>query len=770
MIEDVDHEVYQIQEQVLPRPKNQNITANGAALKFSFTENPFTFNVTRASTGDVLFDTSDSPLNFESQYLRLRTSLPQNPNLYGLGEHTDEFRLPTDGYTRTFWNAESPFIPTRNNLYGSHPVYFEHRGYAGTHGVFLLNANGMDILIDKTESGQQYLEYNTVGGVFDFYFLAGPEPASVSKQYAEVVGLPAMMPYWTFGFHQCKYGWQSIDHVAEVVANYSAAGIPLEVVWGDIDYMDSKRDFSTDPSRYPLDKVRALVGTLHRNGQRYVQILDPGIRRMENYSPYTRGAEQGAFLRAADGSYYRGLQWPGEVVWPDWFAPGTQDWWTSEIRTFYDPATGIDVDGLWVDMNEASNMCADTTCLTSTAAIVPIGPPPHKPQPRQSSGHKLGLPDRDLFNPSYHIASHRGPLSAFTLYTNITNGDGSHQYDTHNLYGTMMATATRNALLARSPQKRPFVLTRSTFAGTGRAAAHWFGDNASTWDHYRAAIRQMLAFAAVHAMPMVGSDVCGFNGDAQEHMCARWAMMAAFQPFFRNHADVSAPDQEFYRWPLVADAARKAADVRYRLLDYLYTAMWRANREGRAVVSPLWFWYPGDGQTWGVQTQWVLGQGLLVSPVVDDDSQTVSFYLPKDVWYDFWTGERMVSAGEMKTVDQVGWGDIPVHIKGGSIVPTRAKAANTTTELRKQNFVITVAPGADGTAKGELYLDDGESLDVGDQKSEISFTWDGQAFDAKGIFGYNTEVVVERVVVLGDGQPKTQEGPWGLHEAFSFRL
>ncbi|KAK4150243.1 glycosyl hydrolases family 31-domain-containing protein [Chaetomidium leptoderma] len=784
LIADAGNDVYQVQEHVLPRPKSQNIDAKGAALKFSFTENPFTFNVTRASTGEVLFDTSDSPLNFETQYIRLRTSLPQNPNLYGLGEHSDSFRLPTDDYTRTLWNAESPFIPNRANLYGSHPVYFEHRGDSGTHGVFLLNSDGMDILIDKTESGQQYLEYNAVGGVFDFYFLAGPEPASVSKQYAEVVGLPAMMPYWTFGFHQCKYGWQTIDHVAQVIANYSAADIPLETVWGDIDYMNSKRIFTTDPSRYPLDKVRALVDSLHKNNQHYVQILDPGVNRINNYGTYTRGAEKGAFLRAADGSYYRGLQWPGEVVWPDWFAPNTQDWWNNEIHTFYDPSTGIDVDGLWVDMDEASNMCPDTTCLTSASSITPLGWTPRRPPPRprgrqalaprQSSppptDSKLGLPNRDLFNPTYRIASHRGALSSYTLYTNITNADGTHQYDTHNLYGNMMATATRRALLARHPAKRPFVLTRSTFAGGGRAAAHWFGDNASTWDHYRTAIRQMLAFAAVHATPMVGSDVCGFNGNAEEHMCARWTMLGAFQPFFRNHADVSAPDQELYRWPVVADVARRAMDVRYRLLDYLYTAVWRASVEGAAAVSPLWFWYPGDAATWGVETQWVLGDGLLVSPVVDDDSQTVSYYLPKDVWYDFWTGERVVSKGEIKTVEGVGWGDIPVHIKGGSILPMRVKSANTTAELRTQNFVITVAPGTDGIAKGELYLDDGESLDVGDEKSEISFTWDGQGFQAKGAFGYDTDVVVERVVVLGDGASRTKEGPWGLREGFDFHL
>ncbi|KAK3314350.1 glycoside hydrolase family 31 protein [Apodospora peruviana] len=785
LIEDVGLNVFQVQEQVIPRPKSEGATSASSLLEFSYTEKPFSFKVTRKSTGDILFDTSDVPLIFESQYVRLRTKLPQNANLYGLGEHSDDFRLPLSNYTRTLWNAESPFIPEKANLYGSHPVYFDHRGGSGTHGVFLLSSSGMDINISQTDSGQQYLEYNTIGGVLDLYFLAGPEPAAVSKQYAEVVGLPAMMPYWTLGFHQCKYGWSDINVVNEVVANYSVAKIPLEAMWGDIDYMHDHKDFTTDPDKFPLDKMRALVDGLHKNNQRYIMILDPGIHNTDaSYPTYTRGAEKDVYLKAADGSFYRGRQWPGEVVWPDWFSPNTQEWWTDEIARFFDPATGIDVDGLWNDMNEASSFCADTTCFDGAASrrSLPSGHHPHyhqKAQPvshnkRADGGDKKGLPNRNLFTPPYEIHNHRGALSASTLWTNITNSDSTTQYDTHNVYGTMMAHATRSALLSRRPKLRPFVLTRSTFAGAGRAAAHWFGDNGSTWWDYRASIRQMLAFASLHTMPMVGSDVCGFNKIATEKMCARWALLGAFQPFYRNHADISAPAQEFYRWPLVADAAKKAIDARYRLLDYIYTAMYlqtvTANKiKGGLVVQPMWFLYPDNKNTYGIQTQWFLGDAVLVSPVVDDDSSSVLFYLPEgEVFYDFWTFEKVVGTG-LTQRDEVGWTDIPVHIRGSTIVPMRTESGMTTAEVRGKNFTIVVAPGKDGKARGMLYLDDGESLDVGDKKSEISFTWDGKAFKAEGTFGYETDVVVESVVILGgeDG-PKTRTGPWELKEGFGF--
>jgi alpha-glucosidase len=198
MIYDADEEVYQVPKTIIFRPPhrhdNQHENSN---LRFDFEPEPFSFRVLRGD--DVLFDTSDTNLIFQSQYLNLRTWLPENPHLYGLGEHIDSLQLPTKNYTRTLWSRDSYGLPELENLYGNHPVYVDHRGDSGTHGVFFLNSNGMDIKIDQMDDGRQYLEYNTLGGVFDFYFMAGPTPKDVSKQYAGVVGLPAMQSYWSFG-------------------------------------------------------------------------------------------------------------------------------------------------------------------------------------------------------------------------------------------------------------------------------------------------------------------------------------------------------------------------------------------------------------------------------------------------------------------------------------------------------------------------------------------------------------------------------------------
>jgi alpha-glucosidase len=793
--------------------------------------------VKRRDNGEVLFDTGTVPLVFEKQYVRLRTKLPDNPNIYGLGEHSDSFRFQTDNYERVLLNAESPNIPRNANLYGTHPVYFDHRGDKGTHGVFMLNSSPMQVEIKKADSGYQYLEYNTIGGVIDLYFMAGSKPAEVSKQYADIAGYSAMYPYWTFGFHQCKYGYWDVNMVAEVVGNYSTAGIPLEVMWTDIDYMHLREDFTVDPERFPLSKMRELVQTLHSRDQRYILILDPGVHAVGGqYLTYKKGHDMDVFLKAADGSDLLGIQWPGEVVWPDWFHPNTEKWWTEEFKIQFNPESGIDLDGIWVDMNEASNFCHDvTTCNPRQQTIDDNIPPKPANAPRPNTGRPVpgfpdsfqpggspyvqprdveaipareassvedrgfqslparqsyeggmkGLPDREWFKPAYHLNSHLGDVSRQTIPMNTTNYDGSWQYDTHNLYGDMMAATTRESMLARRPALRPFVLTRSTFAGSGRKVAHWFGDNFSAWDDYRISIRQMLSFVSMHQMPMVGSDVCGFNGNADQYMCARWATLGAFQPFYRNHAELSTIQQEFYQWPVVADAAKKAIATRYQLLDYIYTGLYYQTKEGTPMINPLFFLYPEDANTFGIQEQWFYGDALLISPVVTDYSDTVTFYLPQDTFYDYWTYAKVNGEGKNVTISDLGYSDIPVHIRGGSIVPHRVNSANTTKALRKEDFYILVAPGADGKATGRLYLDDGESLEQ-PAISEVAFSFDGGKFSATGSFGYagadGESVTVAKVVVLGQDKAGatgnfdagkgavTVDGPWKLDAEFGFQL
>ncbi|KAH7318236.1 glycosyl hydrolases family 31-domain-containing protein [Stachybotrys elegans] len=801
VIQDREGLRYQVPEEIFPRPQSPPPDSDAdSLLSFTYKTNPFSFRVLRKDTGEVLFDTSGTTLVFERQYLRLKTWLPPNPNLYGLGEHTDPFRLFNKNYVRTFWARDSGAVPYRTNLYGSHPIYFEHR-QTGTHGVLLLSSNGMDVKIDQDGSGLHYLEYNIIGGIFDFYFLAGPGPIDVAKQYAELAGTPALVPYWSLGFQQCRFGYQDWFHVAEVAYNYSVAGIPLEVVWSDIDYMDFRRTFSLDPKRFPISCMQKLTKYLHDRQQRYIMMVDPAIAEYD-YRPYNRGIEMGVFVKNSSSLPFRGVVWPGVTVWPDWFHKNTSAYWTERFHEMFSPKSGVDIDGAWIDMNEPASFCS-YPCVDPDGDAkrqgMPPRPPPERQPPRKIPGfpenvdedeedqitlgsltpydpeadslfntdkkYKIDHTGDDLLSPPYKIRnrSPSGALSHRTINTDLQHANGLWHYDMHNIYGTTMSLYTRNALLSRRPGQRPFVVTRSTFAGAGRYVAKWLGDNVSRWDHYRASIAGMLNFASVFQVPMVGSDVCGFLGNTNEKLCARWATLGAFMPFYRNHADLGTRPQEFYQWPLVTSAAKYAISVRYRLLDYFYTAMYKQSIDGTPAINPMWYLYPHDKQAPGVGLQYFFGDCVLVSPVADADSKDVSIYLPEDVFYEFETQKRVQGNAEWQRLTGVPFDRIPLHVRGGCIVPLRTESANTTTELRKKNFELFVAPGVDGTAQGSLYLDDGISLDGGPMKAHVEWEYSNGKLKTSAVDGMvglaEMGFEVEKVTVLGG-----ESGGWDSDE------
>ncbi|KAF2470215.1 alpha/beta-glucosidase agdC [Lindgomyces ingoldianus] len=765
MIYDKAEQVYQVPDFVVPRPGGSS-SAGGSLLEVSVEEDPFSFMIKRKSNGEVLFTTEGSEIIFETQYLRLRTSLPDSPILYGLGEHTDSLQLPTSNYIRTFWARDAGGVPAGENLYGNHPVYYEYRPKSDTtHGVLLLNSDGMDIKINNDDG--QYLEYNVLGGIIDLYFLAGPGPYDVAREYSEISLKPAMMPYWGFGFHQCRFGYKSVDEVAAVVANYSAAGIPLETMWTDIDYMDQYKVFTLG-ERFPLKDMRSLVNDLHDNDQHYIVMVDPAVA-YQNYDAFNRGKDADIFIKNSDGSIYKGRVWPGVTAFPDWFHENTQGYWDSEFESFFSPSSGVDIDALWIDMNEPSNFCV-WPCASPEAEdegtdIVEVKA---RKMSRQSDQDypKRGLRGRNLINPSYKIKNAFGLLSNKTAKTDIIHQGGWAEYDTHNLYGTMMSRTSRNSLLKRRPDKRPMVITRSTFVGAGSYVGHWLGDNISAWDQYQTSIRHLLQFVSFFQIPMVGADVCGFLGNTTETLCARWTMLGAFYPFYRNHNVDGAISQEAYRWKSVTDAAKKAIDARYRLLDYIYTAMHKQTVDGTPMLAPMWFNYPTDSATHAIELQYFYGPALLVSPVTEPEATSVTLYLPDDIFYDFWSLKQVRGTGGAVTLKNIDFTSIPVYIRGGSIIPARVKSANTTTALRSEDFELLIAPGKDGKANGALYLDDGESLHPSGT-SEIQFSYDGKTIEMNGTFGYKTRVGVKSITILGSDAAKQFELNEGLDGSWS---
>jgi alpha-glucosidase len=213
---------------------------------------------------------------------------------------------------------------------------------------------------------------------------------------------------------------------------------------------------------------------------------------------------------------------------------------------------------------------------------------------------------------------------------------------------------------------------------------------------------------------MFGVDTCGFSDNTDEELCARWMQLSAFFPFYRNHNTLSALSQEPFRWESVASASRTAMNVRYTLLPYMYTLFHQAHTSGSTVMRALAWEFPNEPQLAGVDTQFLLGPNILVTPVLEPQVDTVQGVFPGVIdgesWYDWYTGERVKAQAGVNTTISAPLGHIPVYVRGGAVLPTQ-EPGYTTTESRKNPWGLTIALNDKGEASGSLYVDDGESLE-----------------------------------------------------------
>eukprot|EP00116_Pleurobrachia_bachei_P019494 sb/3479756/ len=645
----------------------------------------FWMTVTRKSTNTILFDTRDSVLVFMDQFLEITSKLPSN-RLYGFAERGAPFRRSMDNITMPLFahdNFPSP-IGQDINLYSSQPFYMMAESDGSAHGVLIYNSNAMEAHLKPIPS----VTVRAMGGILDLYFLAGPSPIAVTEQLTDLIGKPFLPPYWSLGFHLCRYGYKNLTETRETFLRNWDRQLPMDVQWQDIDYMDQKLIFTIDPGNYKGlgEFVRKEVQT---KGVHYVIIVDPGIGRTEGFGVFERGKLKDVYIKTSQGEDLVGKVWPGPAVFPDFTNPITAEWWKDEMIEFHDQ---LPSDGIWLDMNELANF-----------------------DENGNHGSIHGCEDNEINHPPYKPCT-SGP----TLYYKTICLDAKQKWgiqrDLHNIYGLTETIATHGALTELFPEKRPFIISRSTFPGSGQYGGHWLGDNESSWKHLRQSIMGILDFNLV-GIPMTGADIGGFMGEPTEELAIRWHQLGAWYPFCRNHNMIGSPDQDPGVYgEEVFGKIKRALEIRYDLLPYWYTRFVLANQKGTPIIRATFQNYPNDKTAAAENfdeeyTQFLVGDSILVAPVVTEGEEEVKVYLPADDDWFIHRNDTYTLIGNGLQLIAAPLDELPYFVKAGSILFLQ-REGQTTVDRRKSNLELHVLPNAEKEATGFMYLDDGETTDT----------------------------------------------------------
>lgn len=601
-------------------------------------------------------------------------------HVYGLAEHTGPLSLketrggdghfdqPYRMYNSDVFEYE---LDSPMTLYGSIPFMQAHKKGSSV-GVFWLNAaeTWVDIVKNKHSSNPLSLGFGggevdtqthwmSESGQLDVFIMMGTTPESLSKSYGELTGYTQLPATFSIGYHQCRWNYVSDEDVKDVDRKFDKYNIPYDVIWLDIEYTQEKKYFTWDPLNFP-DPI-GMEKQLDETERKLVVIIDPHIKNTGSYPIVDELKSKDLAIHNKENNIFEGWCWPGSSHWIDSFNPAARAWWKSLFS--YDKFKGTMSNvWLWNDMNEPS-----------------------------------------VFN---------GP-EVTSPRDNIHYGNWEHR-DLHNIYGMTFHNATYHALLERNKgeARRPFVLTRSFFAGSQRSAAMWTGDNQADWGHLQTSI-PMILNQGVSGYPFGGADVGGFFGNPSKELQTRWFQAGAFYPFMRGHAHIDTRRREPYMLgEPYTGIMTQALRLRYALLPAWYTAFHEASIDGYPIVRAQYYVHPADEKGFAIDDQMYLGStGLLVKPVTKEAADTVEIYLSDDEnYFDYYDYTIHSGAGRSHMI-AAPLEKLPILMQGGHIIPRKDRPRKSSGLMKWDPYTLVVVLDKKGEAEGTLYADDGETFD-----------------------------------------------------------
>ena len=613
----------------------------------------------------------------------LSKTLSESMRVFGLGE-------TVRGMNKRGWiyisnNTDDPnHDEDKRSLYASQNfILLASPEEEEVEGIFIDDPGTVRFDIGYTELNR--LIICSESGNADIYRFTADSADEIVRQFRAITGQSYIPPKWAFGFGQSRWGYKTEEDIRTVYERYRDASVPLDSIYLDIDYMERYKDFTVNTESFP--HFSDFVEEMRKSHVHLVPIIDAGVKMEEGYETYEEGCEKDYFVKKENGERLVAAVWPGRVHFPDFFKPEVQNWFGHKYRFLLEQG----IDGFWNDMNEPAIFYTEDRLKEVFEEI------------EKYKNENLDIQSYFAFT---NLVSTLGNNPAdYRRFYHEHEGQTIRHDKVHNLFGFYMTKAAGEALRKMEPNKRILLFSRSSYIGMHRYGGVWTGDNKSWWSHLLLSLQQMPALNMCGFL-YSGSDIGGFGADCTEDLMARWLSLAILTPLYRNHACAGTRLQELYQFQNL-DSFRKIIELRYALIPYIYSEFMKAAVKNEMYFRPLSFIWSKDSRAYEVEDQIVVGESIMLAPVVEQNHNGRTVYLPESMkllrfkaWNDY--TEEILPAGthyvECRLFETI------LFLRKGHVLPL-IKPAKTTAELdyASLKFLCYDADPKDYT----LYNDDG---------------------------------------------------------------
>jgi alpha-glucosidase len=685
---------------VITKPSNVSFNFKDENVYYEISTNEIIVRISKSPCRVSFYDKQMNLINeddktfgidYDFDEVKCYKKLFKDEKFYGLGEKTGPLNRTGNDYV--MWNSDKPrYTNDTDPIYQSIPFFIGVRdAFAGSqsksaYGIFFDNSYKSSF--NMGASNDRFYSFGAEKGELDYYFIYGPEIKKVISSYTKLTGRMELPPEWALGYQQSKWSYYPESTVRTIANTFRNKEIPCDVIYLDIHYMNGYRVFTWNKDRFPHPEK--MLKDLKDEGFKIITIVDPGVKAdTTDYPPAKEGLEKNLFAKYPDGIPYKGEVWPSWAYFPDFTKTETRDWWGEKNAGLIKQG----VSGIWNDMNEPA-------------------------------AWGQAIPDIVQFD---------------------DQGYGASMKKIHNVFGLEMARATFSGIKKEFPGKRPFILTRAGFSGIQRYAAVWTGDNIGIEEHLKLAC-VMPQGMGISGIVFCGSDVGGFFGSPTPNLYTRWMQLGGFTPFFRGHSIIDQRDKEPWAFgDQVEGWVKNIITLRYKLLPFLYNEFYNASQTGVPIMRPMFLEFQNDDECYSndAQYQFMIGNNLLVAPVVSENEDFKKLYLPEGKWLDWWNSK--IYDGKQWIIVQAPMDEIPLFIKEGGIIPIQEKQ-NFVGEknISKIEFKIFLSNNSDYN----LYQDDGITTNY--KNGEFSLTNINVKTD-----GNKTEIVLKKEVDKYDSKLKS---------------